>query len=220
MSQCDGPAQLLGVDLVGRDGELAGVVEEVVQQDLGGQHRQKRQDGSEAPAAENMFPKLLDVPMRTYFIVLAKIRRPSATPPASTSRLFSSRITSAESLATSVAVSTEIPTSAACSARASLTPSPRNATPRACDAAVGRSGLFVPGLPGRTRSYYPSPRPARRQYSASICAPLSTPCTLKPSCTQTARATSALSPVTTLTAIPRPASRLRASAASTLGGSE
>ena len=75
-----------------------------------------------------MLPKLLDVPISTYLMVLAKIRRPSTTPSASTSRSFSSRITSAASLATSVAESTEIPTSAACRASASLTPSPRNAT--------------------------------------------------------------------------------------------
>ena len=75
-----------------------------------------------------MFPKLLDVPISTYLIVLAKIRRPSTTPSASTSRSFSSSSTSAASLATSVAESTEMPTSAACSATASLTPSPRKAT--------------------------------------------------------------------------------------------
>ena len=67
----------------------------------------------EAPAALNMFPKLLDVPISTYFMVLAKIRRPPVTPSASTSRSFSSRITSAASLATSTADSTEMPTSAA-----------------------------------------------------------------------------------------------------------
>ena len=82
----------------------------------------------DAPAALNMFPKLLDVPISTYFIVFAKIRRPPITPSASTSRSFSSSSTSAASLATSVAESTEMPTSAACSATASLTPSPRNAT--------------------------------------------------------------------------------------------
>ena len=77
-----------------------------------------------------MLPKLLDVPISTYLIVLAKIRRPSTTPSASTPRSFSSRMTSAASWATSVAVSTEIPTSAACSARASFTPSPRKPTSR------------------------------------------------------------------------------------------
>ena len=122
-------AQLLLVDVVGGDGQLAGVVEQVVEQDLRRQHRQERQEQRRAGGAMNMLPKLLDVPISTYLMVLAKIRRPSATPSASTSRSFSSRMTSAASLATSVAESTEMPTSAACSASASLTPSPRNATP-------------------------------------------------------------------------------------------
>ena len=78
-----------------------------------------------------MLPKLLDVPISTYLIVFAKIRRPSTMPSASTSRSFSSRMTSAASLATSVAESTEMPTSAACRASASFTPSPRKATPTA-----------------------------------------------------------------------------------------
>ena len=80
-----------------------------------------------------MFPKFDEVPIRTYLIVLAKIRRPSTIPVARISRSLSSRTMSAASLATSVAVCTEIPTSASCSATASLTPSPRNPTvePRA-----------------------------------------------------------------------------------------
>ena len=44
MSQCEGRAQLLLVDVVGRDRQLAGVVEQVVEQDLGRQHRQERQE--------------------------------------------------------------------------------------------------------------------------------------------------------------------------------
>ena len=83
---------------------------------------------TEAPAALNMLPKLDDVAMRTYFMVLAKMRRPSMTPSASTPRSLSSSTTSAASLATSVPESTEIPTSAWCRATASLTPSPRKAT--------------------------------------------------------------------------------------------
>ena len=67
-------------------------------------------------AALNMLPKLLEVPISTYLMVLAKMRRPSATPAASTPRSFSSSTTSAASLATSAAVSTEILTSAACRA--------------------------------------------------------------------------------------------------------
>ena len=66
--------------------------------------------------------------MRTYLIVLAKMRRPSTTPSARMPRSLSSRTTAAASLATSAAESTEMPTSASWSAIASLTPSPRKPT--------------------------------------------------------------------------------------------
>ena len=56
----------------------------------------------EATAALNMFPKFDDVPMSTYLMVFANVRRPSLTPSASTPRSFSSRTMSAASLATSV----------------------------------------------------------------------------------------------------------------------
>ena len=152
MSQCDGRAQLLGVDAVGGDGELAGVVEQVVQQDL----RRAASAGTAAttrrPAALNMLPKLLDVPISTYLMVFAKIRRPSATPSARTPRLFSSRRTSAASLATSAAVSTEMPTSAACSASASLTPSPRKPPRRPCRRSSRTSARLLLGRdPGEDR---------------------------------------------------------------------
>ena len=88
----------------------------------------RKDRNSEAPAALNMLPKFDDVAISTYFMVLAKIRRPSMTPSASTPRSLSSSTMSAASLATSVAESTEMPTSAACRATASLTPSPRKAT--------------------------------------------------------------------------------------------
>src|SRR5271166_2011479 len=78
-----------------------------------------------------MLPKLLDVPISTYLMVLAKMRLPSATPAASTPRSFSSSTTSAASFATSAAVSTEIPTSAACRANASLTPQKGDRSPGA-----------------------------------------------------------------------------------------
>ena len=40
----------------------------------------RKDRNSDAPAALNMFPKLLEVPMRTYFMVLAKIRLPPSDP--------------------------------------------------------------------------------------------------------------------------------------------
>ena len=79
---------------------------------------------SDAPAMLNIFPKLALVAIKTYFMVLAKVLRPSFTPSTSASRSFSRSTISAVSLATSAALSTEIPTSAAWSAEASLMPSP------------------------------------------------------------------------------------------------
>ena len=67
----------------------------------------------DAPAMLNMFPKLALVAMKTYFRVLAKVFRPPYTPATSASRLFSSSTISATSFATSAALSTEIPISAA-----------------------------------------------------------------------------------------------------------
>ena len=58
MSQCDGPRELLLVDVVGGDGHLAGVVEQVVEQDLGRAASAGSGRNSDAPAALNMFPKL------------------------------------------------------------------------------------------------------------------------------------------------------------------
>ena len=85
--------------------------------------------------------------------MLAKMRRPSTTPSAIAPRLFSSRTTSAASLATSTADSTEMPTSARWSATASLTPSPRNATSSPLRCAAATSAAFCSG---------PDPREDRR----------------------------------------------------------
>ena len=68
---------------------------------------------SDTPAMLNMFPKFALVAIKTYLSVLANVVRPSLTPSMSTPRSFSSNTISAASFATSAAVSTEIPTSAA-----------------------------------------------------------------------------------------------------------
>ena len=68
---------------------------------------------SDAPAIENMFPKFAEVAMKMYFSVFANVTRPSRTPSTRTPRSFSSRTICAASFATSTALSTEIPTSAA-----------------------------------------------------------------------------------------------------------
>ena len=73
---------------------------------------------------ESMLPKFELDPIRTYLRMLAKVRRPSSTPSATTERSVSSRIMSAAARATPVAPSTDRPTSAAFRPGASFTPSP------------------------------------------------------------------------------------------------
>ena len=73
----------------------------------------------------NTFPKFELAVILMYLMMLAKVLRPSMTASSSTMRLFSRRMMSADSLAMSTAVSTEIPTSASLRAAASLMPSPR-----------------------------------------------------------------------------------------------
>jgi hypothetical protein len=77
-----------------------------------------------ATAMLTMFPKFALVVIEMYLIVLAKIRHPSSTPVRRTSRSRFNKMMSALSRATSTASETEIPTSAACRAGASLMPSP------------------------------------------------------------------------------------------------
>ena len=87
---------------------------------------------SEATAIDSMLPKLELAPMRTYLRMLTKVRRPSSTPSATTSKSDASRIMSAAAWATPLAPSTDSPMSATLSAGASLMPSPRNPTTAPC----------------------------------------------------------------------------------------
>ena len=118
----------LRVDVVEGDARLGDVVEEVVEQDLDRGHGQEGQEEGRARRTRNMLPKLELAPILMYLMMLAKTLRPSMMPSSSTRRLFSRRMMSADSLATSTAVSTEMPTSAACMAGASLMPSPMKPT--------------------------------------------------------------------------------------------
>ena len=77
-----------------------------------------------AASTENIFPKFDEAVIFIYFIILAYVLRPSTIPSSSTMRSFSKRIISADSLAISTAVSTDIPISAAFIAAASFIPSP------------------------------------------------------------------------------------------------
>ena len=96
----------------------------------------KKGNAIDAAAIDSMLPKFELAPMRTYFMILAKVRRPSSTPLATTSRSESSKMMSAAACATPLAPATDKPMSAAFNAGASLIPSPRNPTtsPFACSA--------------------------------------------------------------------------------------
>ncbi len=152
-------------------------------------------------------------------MVLAKMRRPSATPLASTPRSFSSSTTSAASLATSVAVSTEMPTSAACSASASLTPSPRKPTDRPVRRADVISLAFCSGeiRAKMVRSRVAASNAASSSPSSS--APVMVPFEAKPNSAQTFSATCGLSPVATLTSMSSAASRASEARAAAFGSS-
>ena len=157
--------------------------------------------------------------MRTYLIVLAKMRRPSTTPSARMPRSLSSRTTAAASLATSAAESTEIPTSAWWSAIASLTPSPRNATsePRLRWARMIRD--FCSGVTRAKMVVFGSSATRAASSSFSSSCPVTTVPWSRPTSPQRCAATWPLSPVTILTVIPSRASRASESLTSGLTGS-
>src|SRR6478672_5844785 len=174
---------------------------------------------ADAAAALNMLPKLLDVPISTYLMVLAKMRRPSATPVASTPRSFSNSTTSAASFATSAAVSTEMPTSAACRASASLTPSPRKPTDRPVRRSETIRRAFCSGEIRAKIVWFCAAASNAASSSTSISAPVIVPLDIKPKSAQTFSATCGLSPVATLTSIPRAASWASESRAAAFGSS-
>lgn len=72
----------------------------------------------------NTLPKLELAVILIYFKIFPNVVRPSKIPASNIVKLFSSRIISEASFAISVAVSTDIPTSASRNATASLMPSP------------------------------------------------------------------------------------------------
>src|SRR4030042_50230 len=84
----------------------------------------KKGKNSEAPATLNMLPKFELTHNITYFMVLQKDQRPPSTPSPKTVKSFLKSIMSADSLATSTALSTDTPTSDVFKEGASLIPSP------------------------------------------------------------------------------------------------
>ncbi len=82
----------------------------------------------DATNTENILPKFDETAITMYFIVFPYVNRPYMTPSATTIRFFSRRIISADSFATSVPVSTDIPMSDSARAGESLIPSPKKPT--------------------------------------------------------------------------------------------
>ena len=172
-----------------------------------------------APAMLNILPKFELDPISTYFDTFRTVRRPCATASCTTDRSCSNRIRSAAARATSAAPSTEIPTSAACNAGASLMPSPMNPTTWPSRLRASRTRCFCCGLTRQNRFTFgscPSKASSDRCDSAS---PVSTPVTGTPISAKTWRATISLSPVSTFTPTPAAAKAWIVAPALAFGGS-
>ena len=88
----------------------------------------RKDRNSDAPAALNMLPKFDEVAISTYFSVLAKIRRPSIDAVREHAKVLVEQHDVGSVLGDIGRGIDRDPTSAACRATASLTPSPRKAT--------------------------------------------------------------------------------------------
>ncbi len=126
---------------------------------------------------------------------------------------------SADSLAMSTAVSTEMPTSAARNAGPSLMPSPRKPTtwPSRCSAWITRT--FCCGFRRANTGVSRVASMSSSSLIASIFGPVRYLSTWMPTCRQTLRVTTSLSPVRIFTATPFALSAWIASAALSFGGS-
>mmetsp|Transcript_49179 Transcript_49179/g.87797 ORF Transcript_49179/g.87797 Transcript_49179/m.87797 type:complete len:239 (-) Transcript_49179:313-1029(-) len=172
-----------------------------------------------APTTLNTFPKFELTAILMYLMMLPKVKRPWCTPRSRTMRSFSRSRTSADSFAMSVAVSTEIPTSACFRAGASLTPSPRNPTvcPCLCKAVTIRDLWNGASLAKTVVSA------TMLANSSSVMASMSGPTTMlltgRPMSLHTFWVMMLLSPVSTFTSTPLSRSAAIASIVSSFGGS-
>ncbi len=158
--------------------------------------------GISVDTATDIAKESADIILLEKNLMLPKVTRPSSTPSSSTIRFFSSRMMSADSLAISVAVSTEMPTSASRSAGASLMPSPRKPTvwPWRCSDFTTRafcSGDILANTVVRFTSASSS-----SSVNGSMCLPCAECSTSRPTSRQILRVTASLSPVITFTSTP------------------
>ena len=172
-----------------------------------------------APNTVRTLPKLELAAILTYLTMFAEFLRPSITTSAMAVRLFSNMTMSAHSLATSTAVSTEIPTSAERRAAASLMPSPKNPTvlPSAFRAEITRA--FCNGVTLTKRVVAETTLRSSVSVIDSTSLPSIACSTFRSTHLQMRRVTNSLSPVKILTAIPRFWSAAKAAAVDSLGGS-
>lgn len=148
-----------------------------------------------ATSTLSTLPKFELAVILMYLMTLPKVRRPSITPCSSTSRLFSSRMMSAASFATSTAVSTEMPTSASRNAVASLIPSPMKPTVWPRDLRARTTRAFCNGESLAKTVVHSARSASASSSSGSTSEPVATCSTASPTVRQILRATTALSPV-------------------------
>ena len=173
-----------------------------------------------APSTLNMLPKLELAPMRMYFRMLTNTLRPSSTPSSSTIRFFSSRIMSADSLAMSTALSTEMPTSAARKRRRVVDAVAHEADDVAvASAAPGRCAACARAKGARKRRVVSTASASCASVMVSTWLPSRIFSAWMPTSLQTLRVTRSLSPVRTFTVTPCWRSAAMALAAVSLGGS-
>ena len=96
-------------------------------------------------------------------------------------------------------------------------PSPRNPTDRPCLLAARTSLAFCSGVTRAKIPVVPTARTRLESSMPSMSLPASVPPEARPTSSQTFSATNALSPVTTLTVIPRSTNRFRPCSALVFG---
>ena len=167
----------------------------------------------------NMLPKFELAPISTYFETFCTAPRPAATASSTTERSCSSRIRSAAARATSAAPSTEIPTSAACNAGASLMPSPMNPTTWPSRFNASSTRCFCCGLTRQNKFTLGNCPSSASSVRCSSRAPDQHAVTGTPISWKTWRVTLSLSPVSTLTETPASANARIVAPALAFGGS-
>ena len=154
-----------------------------------------------------------------YFIIFANVFRPSMIPDSKTIRSFSRSMISADSFATSTAVSTDIPISATFIAAASFIPSPINPTVCPFSLSTDTTLDFWLGVSLANTSVISAVCLSSSSSIFSISLPSSIFLTSRPTCLHIVFVTFSLSPVRIFVLTPCSFSAFMAFAADSFGGS-